>query len=123
MERCIVVGASHAAAQLVASLRQLGWQGAIDLIGDEPWLPYHRPPLSKTFLAEDKDIESILIRPASAYEKAEVTAHLGTRVTAIDPIRMSVTLQDGSALQGSHIILATGGFPVIQRRETGGSTD
>ena len=70
MEKCIVIGASHAGAQLVASLRQQGWTGAIDLIGDEPYLPYHRPPLSKAFLAEDKSIDELLIRPASAYEKA-----------------------------------------------------
>jgi len=110
MDRCIVIGASHAAAQLVTSLRQQGWQGGIDLIGEEPWLPYHRPPLSKTFLAESKQIEDILIRPASAYEKAEVTTHLGIRAIGINPDGMSVSLEGGEELQGSHIVLATGGY-------------
>ena len=77
MDKCIVIGASHAGAQLVASLRQNGWQGEIDLVGDEPYLPYHHPPLSKTFLAEDKSIEQILIRPATAYEKADITTPFG----------------------------------------------
>lgn len=109
MERCILVGASHASAQMVASLRQHGWDGDIELVGDEPWLPYHRPPLSKTFLAGDKTIEDVLIRPAAAYEKAGVTTHLGMRVTALDPETMSVTLHDNTVMHASHIVLATGG--------------
>lgn len=109
MERCLVVGASHAASQFVVALRQQGWTGDIVLIGDEPHLPYHRPPLSKTFLAEDKSIEDILIRPQAAYEKAEVTTVLGRRVVSIDAANHSVTLDDGSTLEGSHIVLATGG--------------
>jgi 3-phenylpropionate/trans-cinnamate dioxygenase ferredoxin reductase subunit len=96
---------------LVTSLRQHGFTGAIDLIGDEPWLPYHRPPLSKTFLADDKRIEDVLIRPAQAYEKADITTRLSTRVTAIDPLARTVTLQDGTALPASHIVIATGGVP------------
>jgi len=56
----IIIGASHAAAQLTTSLRQEGWEGDILVIGDEPYLPYHRPPLSKTFLSGDKTIEELL---------------------------------------------------------------
>lgn len=111
MDKCIVVGASHAGAQLVASLRQNGWQGEIDLVGDEPYLPYHHPPLSKTFLAEDKSIEQILIRPATAYEKADITTHLGRRVVALSSDTKTVTFDDGATLTASHIVLATGGVP------------
>ncbi len=110
MEKCIVIGASHAGAQLVASLRQQGWTGAIDLIGDEPYLPYHRPPLSKAFLAEDKSIDELLIRPASAYEKAGITTHLGARVVAVDGQAKTVTLDDGRQLTGSQLVFATGGL-------------
>ena len=67
-EHCLIIGASHAAAQACVSLRQGGWEGDITVIGDEPNLPYHRPPLSKDFLSGDKDIEDILIRPAQAYD-------------------------------------------------------
>ncbi|MFP3608008.1 pyridine nucleotide-disulfide oxidoreductase, partial [Paraburkholderia sp. SIMBA_053] len=45
-QTCIIIGASHAAAQLAPSLRKEGWEGRIVVIGDEPHLPYHRPPLS-----------------------------------------------------------------------------
>lgn len=111
MDKCIVIGASHAGAQLVASLRQNGWQGDIDLVGDEPYLPYHHPPLSKTFLADDKSIEQILIRPASAYEKADITTHLGRRAVSLSWDTKTVTFDDGAMLTGSHIVLATGGVP------------
>jgi len=64
MDHCIIIGASHAGAQLCVSLRQGGYEGKITVIGDEPDLPYHRPPLSKDFLSGDKEIDEILIRPA-----------------------------------------------------------
>lgn len=108
MERCIVIGASHGGSQVVASLRQQGWEGEIVLIGEEPWLPYHRPPLSKTFLAEDKAIEDILIRPEAAYVKAAVDLRLSSRVVAIDGAAPSATLEDGSVIEGTYLVLATG---------------
>ena len=69
---CLIIGASHAAAQLTTSLRQEGWEGEILVIGDEPYLPYHRPPLSKTFLSGDKTIAELYIRPAAFYEKNNI---------------------------------------------------
>ena len=57
----LVVGASHAGAQLAASLRQEGWAGEIVLIGDEGALPYQRPPLSKAYLAGKSTLEELEI--------------------------------------------------------------
>ena len=71
-QKAVIVGASHAAAQLSVSLRQQGWQGDILMIGDEPHLPYHRPPLSKSFLSPDQSIDDLLIRPAAFYEKNNI---------------------------------------------------
>ena len=68
----VILGAGHAAAQLVTSLRQQGWQGDITLVGDEPVLPYQRPPLSKAYLAGQMSAEQMLIKDAAAYEKAGV---------------------------------------------------
>ena len=79
---CIVVGASHAGGQLAVSLRQQGWEGRILVIGDEPYLPYNRPPLSKTFLSGEKHIEDLLIRPEAQYEKVGIDFLLGQRVSA-----------------------------------------
>jgi len=108
LQVCIVVGASHAAAQFVVSLRQGGWLGQIIMIGDEHDHPYHRPPLSKDFLSGDKTLDDILIRPASVYEKAEVEVRLGVRVTSINCDQKSIGLDTGETLTYSKLVLATG---------------
>ena len=61
--KCLIIGASHAGAQLAVSLRQEGWEGSVEVIGAEPFLPYNRPPLSKSFLAGEKAVDDLLIRP------------------------------------------------------------
>lgn len=107
MQTLVIVGASHAAAQLAASLRPDGWQGEIVMIGDEPCLPYHRPPLSKTFLSGQRSIDELLIRPAAFYDKNRITFRQG-RVVAIDRFTRSVTLQDGDTLAYDQLVLCTG---------------
>ena len=108
MKHCIIIGASHAGAQLCVSLRQGGWEGDITVIGDEPDLPYHRPPLSKDFLSGDKAIDDILLRPASVYENANVTMKLGTRVGAIDREAKTILTDDGETLSYDKLVLTTG---------------
>ena len=105
---CVIVGASHAAAQCAVSLRQGGWEGAIIMIGDEPDLPYHRPPLSKDFLSGTKSLNDILIRPETVYTGANITLKLGTRITLIDPAAKSVTMDTGESLAYDKLVLATG---------------
>ncbi len=105
---CVVVGGSHGAAQFVVSLRQGGWDGEIILIGDETDLPYHRPPLSKDFLSGTKELDEILIRPASVYENANITLKLGTRVTAIDRDAKTVATDKGETIGYDKLVLATG---------------
>ena len=103
----IVIGASHAAAQLTTSLRQEGWEGDILVIGDEPYLPYHRPPLSKTFLSGDKTIEDLFIRPAAFYEKNNIQFKQG-HVTAINRPQQTLTLSDGTNLSYDKLALCMG---------------
>ncbi|CAM3673010.1 NAD(P)/FAD-dependent oxidoreductase [Litorimonas haliclonae] len=107
-EKCIIIGASHAAAQLCVSLRQGGWDGSITVIGDEDDLPYHRPPLSKAFLSGDKTMSDILIRPAEIYEEANIDLKLGVRVGAIDREKKSVLTDDGDIYPYDKLVLATG---------------
>ena len=77
MERIVVIGAGQAASTLIVKLRGLGFAGEILLIGDEPHLPYQRPPLSKKYLAGEMPRERLLLRQASWYEKNAVTLKLG----------------------------------------------
>ena len=108
--RVIIVGASHASAQLCASLRQEGWAGEILLIGDEPSLPYHRPPLSKTYLAGTSCLEELLIRKPDFYEKQDVTVRRA-RVTSVDRQARTVTLADGETIGYDELVLCLGARP------------
>lgn len=105
--KAVIIGASHAAAQLSVSLRQEGWEGDIVMIGDEPHLPYHRPPLSKTFLSGDKRIEDLLIRPATFYEKQQIQ-FLHGHVVSIDRERKVLDIADGSQISYDKLALCTG---------------
>lgn len=105
---CVVVGASHAAAQFVQSLRQEGWEDRILVIGEEPYIPYHRPPLSKEFLAGDKTLDDIYLRPANVYEDLNVEFQLDTRVEAIDAEARRLTLSGNGSADYDKLCLAVG---------------
>ncbi|MEP1230743.1 MAG: FAD-dependent oxidoreductase [Litorimonas sp.] len=107
-DACLIIGASHAAAQACVSLRQGGWDGDIIVIGDEPDLPYHRPPLSKDFLSGQKDIEDILIRPSKVYETANITLKLNTTVVSIDSQEKTAVTDKGEKIPYAKLILTTG---------------
>lgn len=105
---CLIVGASHAAAQLALSLRQEGWEGRILVLGDEASLPYHRPPLSKAYLMGEKSHADLLIRSQAAYDKMGVEFQLGVRVQAIDRVAKTLTLDNGDRLSYDKLALCTG---------------
>jgi len=60
----VIVGAGHGGAQAAVALRSNGFAGSILMIGREPEIPYERPPLSKEYLARDKEFDRLAIRPA-----------------------------------------------------------
>lgn len=105
----MIVGAGHAAAQAVDSLRREGFEGRLVLVGDEPDLPYQRPPLSKAYLAGEFDPERLWIRPASFYEHQRCELLLGRRAVALDRARQELRLDDGRTLAYDALLLATGG--------------
>ena len=103
-----IVGAGHAAGQLIASLRTDGFTGGIRLIGDEPHLPYQRPPLSKKFLAGEVGMDAVTFRPREIYDKEHVELVLGARVEGIDRPANRLRLEDGRAFEYDALVLATG---------------
>ncbi len=107
----VIVGAGHGGAQAAIALRQAKFEGSILMIGDEPELPYERPPLSKDYLMGEKGFERILIRPAAFWEERAVTMRLSTRVSAVDPVARRVTLSDGVSIGYGDLIWAAGGTP------------
>jgi 3-phenylpropionate/trans-cinnamate dioxygenase ferredoxin reductase subunit len=107
----LIVGAGHGGAQAAIALRQRKFEGSVALLGDEPDLPYERPPLSKDYLAGEKTFERILIRPAAFWEERTVAMLPGRRVVAVDAEAHRVTLGDGSTIGYGSLIWATGGSP------------
>ena len=110
-ETVVIAGAGHAAGQVVASLRQKKFAGRIVLIGEESWLPYQRPPLSKKFLAGALSAERLYFKPASFYDDPDIEVHLGTRITAIDRDACFVISGDGDVFTYDKLVLALGSRP------------
>lgn len=110
-ERIIIVGGGQAAVQAIDMLRRKGFSGEIVLIGDEPWLPYQRPPLSKKYLAGALERERLLLRPAHFYEAHSVETRLGRRVEEISRREQRLRLDDGSSVAYDALLMATGSRP------------
>jgi len=106
--RVVIVGAGHAGGSAAAFLRQYGHTGPIVLIGDEPLLPYQRPPLSKAWLKGEADAESLQLKPSNWYEEAGVSLRLGGVVVSLNRGAKTVTLASGEHLPYDYLILATG---------------
>jgi 3-phenylpropionate/trans-cinnamate dioxygenase ferredoxin reductase subunit len=104
----IVVGSGQGGFQLAASLRDEGYQGPLTLVGDEPGLPYQRPPLSKSFLAGKAEAGQIELRPAGFYAERNIALIAPDRVATIDRASRRVTLASGASLDYEHLVLATG---------------
>ena len=107
----IIIGAGQAGLQSIVSLRQSGYPKAITLIGDEAYLPYQRPPLSKAYLSGKMERERLFLKPESFFTDNNVTVKLVTRVASIDAGAKSVTLESGESLAYEDLILATGSRP------------
>ena len=107
----LIVGAGHGGAQAAIALRQRKFEGSIAMIGEEPELPYERPPLSKDYFAGEKAFERILIRPAAFWEERGVTMRTGERVVAVDPAAHTVSTAAGETIGYGHLIWAAGGHP------------
>lgn len=107
-ETVVIVGASHAAVQAIDTLRREGHEGRIVLVGDEPYLPYNRPPLSKKYLSGEMERERLFLRSEQFYEQSRTEVRLGLRVTAIDRTDQRVRLSDGGELQYDRLLLCLG---------------
>src|ERR1044071_8732328 len=102
----LIVGAGQAAIQAIDTLRRKGFTGQLTLVGEEPWLPYQRPPLSKKFLSGGMEREKLLIRPETFYSEHRVETRLGRRAVEIDRRAQSVRLDDGTAVSYDALLMA-----------------
>ncbi len=107
-EKIVIAGAGHAAGQVVATLRQHKFAGRIVLVGNEPYLPYQRPPLSKKFLAGEITVERLYVKPESFYKDPQIELHLQTTISAIDPDAKTLQVEDGDDIRYDKLVLALG---------------
>ncbi|WNH11957.1 NAD(P)/FAD-dependent oxidoreductase [Thalassobellus suaedae] len=107
---CVVIGASHAGVNLAFSLRKEGWEGSILLFDKDPEIPYHRPPLSKTYLSNE---EVNVLKSAESYQKENINLNLGVLVRSINRTDKTIMLSDGTNQAYDKLVLATGARPII----------
>lgn len=107
-QTCVIVGASHAGVTAAFALRNQGWQGRVLLIDSQADLPYHRPPLSKTYLSADEQHAGLPLKPESQYAKHNIELSLGAKVTQLNASSQEITLDAGQVIHYNKLVLATG---------------
>jgi 3-phenylpropionate/trans-cinnamate dioxygenase ferredoxin reductase subunit len=118
----IIIGAGQAGQSIASTLRAQGFEGAITMIGDEPALPYQRPPLSKAYLLGDMELERLYLRPARYYDDENIEVRTNARVLSLDTAAKTVTLED-EVLQYDALAFATGSAPRALPPQIGGALD
>jgi 3-phenylpropionate/trans-cinnamate dioxygenase ferredoxin reductase subunit len=107
-ETIVVIGAGHAGAQIVESLRSGGFDGKLILIGDEAHRPYDRPSTSKELLSGGIELERIFLKREQFYADKAIELRLGSIATAVDAAKRTVTLSTGEVLPYDKLVIATG---------------
>lgn len=104
----IIIGAGQAAASCAGRLRQKDPSCKITMIGEEPHLPYQRPPLSKKYATGDMTLDQLLLRPAEWYDQNRVTCITDQRVDSVDVNSKTVRLENAETLNWDKLVFATG---------------
>src|SRR5215469_4768106 len=107
-EHFVIIGAGQAAAHAIAALRSEGFAGQLTLVGDEPFIPYQRPPLSKTYLMGTLERERLFLKPEQFYSESKCELILGVAATRIDRKAKTVVLSDGREFSYDKLLLTTG---------------
>jgi 3-phenylpropionate/trans-cinnamate dioxygenase ferredoxin reductase subunit len=96
-------------------MRKSGFDGEVVLVGAEDALPYHRPPLSKEYLAGTGKRDDLFIQPSSFYSDNRIALELGSRAVALDVPGRSITLASGRHIGFNKLLIATGSEPIRLR--------
>ena len=107
-DHVVIVGAGFGGWRLVEALRREGFDGEVTLLGEETYAPYDRPPLSKQVLAGKWDAERATLATPERIAETKVNLRLGVRAMSLDVESNTVELEDGSRVEGTHVVIATG---------------
>ena len=107
-DHVVVVGAGLSGWRFIESLRRDGYTGKVTLIGDEPYAPYDRPPLSKQILSGKWELDKTVLASAEALEAEDITTVFGVAGKSLDAESNSITLENDEIISGTHIVIATG---------------
>jgi 3-phenylpropionate/trans-cinnamate dioxygenase ferredoxin reductase subunit len=105
----VIVGGGLAGGNAAVTLREEGFAGPVVLISREPGIPFGRPPLSKTYLRSEEELDGWYVEPARWFEEHEVERLTGCSVVAVDAAGHTVSLDDGRELEYLKLLIATGG--------------
>src|SRR6266481_6393938 len=105
----VIVGSGMAGGKPAVTLRDEGFRGQVMIITQESGVPFGRPPLSKTYLRSEEELDGWYVRPAGWYEEHDVELILGSSVSVIDAAARQVTLGSGQELRYQKLLIATGG--------------
>ena len=112
----MIIGGGLAGGNAAATLRDEGFRGGVVLIGRETGIPFGRPPLSKTYLRSEEELDGWYVRPADWYAKHDVETLLESSVVAVDPAAHNVVLDSGLQIEYQKVLIATGGRNRPRRR-------
>jgi len=107
-QQYVIVGGGLAGASAIEGIRELDKEGPITLLTSERELPYHRPPLSKTFLGGQGTLDDLRVQKAWWYPRMNVRVRLNTTVKSIHLGKASLTLESGDRVSYDRLLLATG---------------
>jgi 3-phenylpropionate/trans-cinnamate dioxygenase ferredoxin reductase subunit len=108
-ETVVIVGSGIAGGNVAVTLREEGWQGAIQLLGAEPGVPYGRPPLSKTYLRGEEDLGGWYVKPADWYSSHGIELRTGAIMRELETAGKQVRLAGGEIVNYDKLVLCTGG--------------
>jgi 3-phenylpropionate/trans-cinnamate dioxygenase ferredoxin reductase subunit len=105
----VIVGTGLAGGNAAVTLREEGWPGRIVMLGEEPGIPFGRPPLSKMYLRGEEGLGGWLVKPVAWYADHRVELRTGVRVQGVDTRLKTVALQGEETIEYDKLLLCTGG--------------
>jgi NAD(P)H-nitrite reductase large subunit len=114
----LIIGNSAGGIAAAEAIREVDGEGAITMVSEEPYFAYSRPLISE-YLAGERSLDSVFLRPLDFYERNKIEALLGTRAARVDFGRKLAELEDGRRMAWRRLLLATGGAPIVPKLKGG----